>query len=84
VNTAVEGESRTTLIVEQREKRMGVAVKGACPLWTTIVQAYQTWLNLEKPGYSCLTLVIAPEGYKMQIEYKEHLMTLDACYHFLQ
>lgn len=72
----VEGESQTTLIVEQRGNLMGVAVKGTCPLWTTIVQAYQAWLSLEKPGYTDLTLVITSEGQEMRVAHKGQSVTL--------
>jgi protein-L-isoaspartate(D-aspartate) O-methyltransferase len=76
----VEGESQTTLIVEQRGNQMGVAVKGTCPLWTTIVQAYQAWLSLEKPGYADLTLVITSEGQEMRVAHKGQSVTLKICH----
>ena len=76
----VEGESQTTLIVEQRGNQMGVAGKGTCPLWTTIVQAYQTWLSLEKPGYADFTLVITSEGQEMRVAQKGQSVTLKICH----
>lgn len=66
----VEGESQTRLIIEPRGNLMGVAVKGTYPLWATIVQAYQVWLSLEKPGYADFMLVITSEGQEMQVAHK--------------
>ncbi|HEY1349959.1 MAG TPA: methyltransferase domain-containing protein [Ktedonobacteraceae bacterium] len=76
----VEGESQTTLTIEQRGNQMGVAVKGTCPLWTAIVQAYQAWLGLEKPGYTDLTLVITSESQEMRVAHKGQSVTLKICH----
>ena len=72
----LESQSQTTLVFEQRGEQMGVAVKGVRPLWDEIVQTYQEWLSLEKPGRTCLTLVMTPEGQEMRIAHEEQSVTL--------
>ena len=63
----VESRSQTVLIIEQRADQMGVAVKGAYPLWQKLVQAYTQWHSLGKPGRTSMTLRATSEGQEMRI-----------------
>ena len=64
----VDGESRTTLVIECRGEQMGVVMKGGRTLWSKMTPAYEEWLTLGKPGRDCFRLVITLEGQEMRVE----------------
>lgn len=64
----IDEQTRTTVAIEQREKGIGVAVKGKRALWEEMTRAYEEWKMLGQPGKACYTLVILPERQDMVIE----------------
>ena len=62
-----ESNARTMLVIEKQAQHMHVATSGNHSLWLEILQAYQEWLALGKPGRDCSSLLITPDGQFMRI-----------------
>lgn len=64
----VDEQTGTTVALEQREDGIGVVVRGERALWEEMMQAYEEWKALGKPGKACSTLVISAEKQEMVVK----------------
>ncbi len=64
--------TQTVVTIELKEQEIEVSVRGARPLWSEIVSAYQGWLSAKKPGLGDYTVLVDQQGKQtLHIERRE-------------